>query len=61
MLIYSGSRDHVEELEEFKDGEKEVRSAVDDFDSKTCFIGTRNKYLRSLYIPGVDNIKNSIH
>ena len=53
--------DHVEELEEFKDGEKEVRSAVDDFDSKTCFIGTRNKYLRSLYIPGVDNIKNSIH
>ena len=39
----------VEELEEFKDGEKEVRSAVDDFDSKTCFIGTRNKYLRSLY------------
>ena len=41
--------DHVEELEEFKDGVNEVRSAVDDFDVKTCLLGTCNKYQRSLY------------
>ena len=53
--------DHVEELEEFKDGVNEVRSAVDDFDGKTCLLGTCNKYQRSLYIPGIDSIKSSIH
>ena len=37
MYTYISIKNHVEELDEFKDGENEVRSAVDDFDGKTCF------------------------